>query len=108
VGAQAEKQLPALAGKLDTTLDTITQAAAEIRSATRKNGEALHSVLSQIPALMRDGAQLMRDGEEVIAAAKNSWLLRDYIEPAAMRTVPLDSFESRSGGARIPAAAAQR
>ena len=52
--------------------------------------------------------QLMRDGEEVIGAAKNSWLLRDYIEPAAMRTVPLDSFESRSGGARIPAAAAQR
>ena len=108
LGAQAEKELPALAGKLGAALDSVTQAAAEMRSATRKNGEALHSVLSQIPALMRDGAQLMRDGEEVVGAAKNSWLLRDYIEPAAMRTVPLDSFESRSGGARIPAAAAQR
>jgi ABC-type transporter Mla subunit MlaD len=94
LGAQAEKELPALAGKLGTALDSITEAATEIRSATRKNGEALHQLLSQTPALMRDGTQLVRDGQEVIGAAKNIWLLRDYIEPSAMRTLPMDSFET--------------
>lgn len=108
LGAQAEKELPVLAGKLGTALDSIDQAAAEIRSATRKNGEALHTVLSQTPALLRDGGELMRDGQEVIGAAKNSWLLRDYVEPATMRTLPLDSFESYTGSGRVPAAAAQR
>lgn len=108
LGAQAEKELPVLAGKLGTALDSIDQAAAEIRSATRKNGEALHTVLSQTPALLRDGGELMRDGQEVIGAAKSSWLLRDYVEPATMRTLPMDSFESYTGGARVPAAAAQR
>ena len=95
LGAQAEKELPALAGKLGTALDSVTQAAAEIRSATRKNGDALHAVLSQTPALMRDGGQLMRDGQDVVSAAKNSWLIRDYVEPAAMRTLPVDSFEAQ-------------
>lgn len=108
LGAQAEKELPVLAGKLGTALDAIDQAAAEIRSATRKNGEALHTVLSQTPALLRDGGELMRDGQEVIGAAKSSWLLRDYVEPATMRTLPMDSFESYTGGAGVPAAAAQR
>jgi ABC-type transporter Mla subunit MlaD len=98
LGAQVEKELPALSGKLGTALDSITEAATEIRSATRKNSEALHVVLSQTPALMRDG-------QEMIGAAKNTWLLRDYIETPAMRTLPMDSFESSGGGARIPAAA---
>lgn len=98
LGTQIEKELPALSGKLGTALDSIAEAATEVRSATRKNGEALHQVLSQTPALMRDG-------QDVISAAKNSWLIRDYIEPPAMRTLPMDSFESYGGGARIPAAA---
>lgn len=98
LGTQVEKELPALSGKLGTALDSIAEAATEVRSATRKNGEALHQVLSQTPALMRDG-------QDVISAAKNSWLIRDYIEPPAMRTLPMDSFESYGGGARIPAAA---
>lgn len=104
LGTQAEKELPALSGKLGTALDSMTEAATEIRSATRKNGEALHQLLSQAPALMRDGTQLVRDGQEVVGAAKNIWLLRDYIEPPALRTLPMDSFESY-GGARMPAAA---
>jgi ABC-type transporter Mla subunit MlaD len=95
LGARAEKELPVLAGKLGTALDSIDQAAAEIRSATRKNGEALHTVLSQTPALLRDGGQLVHDGQDVVSAAKNSWLIRDYVEPAAMRTLPLDSFEAQ-------------
>jgi len=95
VGTQVEKELPELSRKLGATLDSIAGAASEIRTATRKNGEALHQVLSQAPALMRDGGQLVRDGQDVASAAKNSWLIRDYVEPAAMRTLPLDSFEAQ-------------
>ena len=109
VGTQVEKDLPELSRKLGTALDSIAEAASEMRTATRKNGEALHQVLSQTPALMRDGGQLLRDGQDVVSAAKNSWLIRDYVEPAAMRTLPMDSFESYGGGsAKPPAAAARR
>lgn len=95
VGARVENELPELTRKLGATLDSISAAATEIRGATQRNGEALHQVLSQAPALMRDGGQLVRDGQEVVGAAKNSWLIRDYVEPAAMRTLPLDSFEAQ-------------
>ena len=95
VGARVESELPELSRKLGATLDSIAAAATEIRGATQRNGEALHQVLSQAPALMRDGGQLVRDGQEVVGAAKNSWLIRDYVEPAAMRTLPLDSFEAQ-------------
>jgi ABC-type transporter Mla subunit MlaD len=82
VGTQMERDLPEFSRKLGTALDSIAEAAGEIRVATRKNGEALHEALSQTPALMRDGGQLVRDGQDVVSAAKNSWLLRDYVEPA--------------------------
>lgn len=104
----AEKELPLLSGKFGTALDSIAEAATEIRAATRKNGEALHQVLLQTPALMREGGQLARDGQEVIGAAKNTWLLRDYIEAPAMRTLPMDSFESYGGGALSRAGSAPR
>ena len=106
--SQAAHELPALSRKLGTALDSINEAAAEIRTATRKNGEALHQVLQQTPALVRDGGQLLQDGQEVIGAAKSSWLIRDNLEPPAMRTLPMDSFESYVGGARAAAAAVRR
>ena len=91
----AERELPEMSRSLGATLQAVAEAATEIRSTTRKNGEALHQVLLQTPALVRDGAQLVRDGQDVVGAAKNSWLIRDYVEPAAMRTLPLDSFEAQ-------------
>ena len=105
---QAANELPALTRKLGAALDAVGEAAAEIRAVTRKNGEALHQVLAQTPALVRDGGQLLYDSQEVIGAAKNSWLIRDNLEPPAMRTLPMDSFESVDGGARLSAAAARR
>jgi ABC-type transporter Mla subunit MlaD len=105
---QAASELPALTRKLGAALDSIGEAAAEIRAATRKNGEALHQVLVQTLALVRDGGQLLYDSQEVIGAAKNSWLIRDNLEPPAMRTLPLDSFESSNGGVRLSPAAGRR
>jgi len=107
VGAQAERELPRLASKLATALDSLSETANEIRATTKKNGEALNEVLTQTPALLRNGGELVRDSQEVVGAAKNTWLIRDYIDAPAMRTLPVDSFESfgTGGGKALPATA---
>lgn len=98
VSAHLEQQLPVLTGKLATTLDTISETSAQIRDTTRKNGEALHDALVQVPGLLRDGGELVRDGQDVVGAARNSWLLRDNVEVKSMRSLPVDSFESTGTG----------
>ena len=94
VGAQTEQHLPVLAAKLAGTLDSLDAAATQVRETTRTNGEALRELLAQAPELMRGGNELVRDTQELTDAARRSWLLRDYVEPSQMRTLPVDSFES--------------
>jgi len=91
---QAEQQLPVLTGKLATTLDSLNSTAIQVRETTRANGEALRELLTQAPTIMRGSSELVRDSQELAAAARRTWLLRDYIEPSQMRTLPVDSFES--------------
>ena len=73
-GAQAERELP---------LDSLNAASSQARE-----------VLGQAPELMRGSGELVRDTQELTQAARRTWLLRDYIEPSQMRTLPVDSFES--------------
>jgi phospholipid/cholesterol/gamma-HCH transport system substrate-binding protein len=94
LGTQTEEQLPALAGKLGTTLDSLNATATQLRETTRTNGDALRELLTQAPELMRGSGELVRESQELAAAARRTWLLRDYIEPSQMRTLPVDSFES--------------
>lgn len=95
VGTQTEEQLPMLAGKLSTTLDSLDAAALQVRETTRANGDALREILAtQAPELVRGSGELVRDTQELTTAARRTWLLRDYIEPSQMRTLPVDSFES--------------
>jgi ABC-type transporter Mla subunit MlaD len=94
VSAQAEQQIPVLAGKLTTTLDSFADAAAQFREATRKNSDALHETLRQTPALVRDGNDLVRDGQEIVGAVRNAWPMRDLVETPATRTLAVDSFEA--------------
>ena len=94
VGTQTEQQLPILAGKLGTTLDSLDATSKQVRETTRTNGEALRELLTQAPEVMRGSGELMRDTQELTTAARRTWLLRDYIEPSEMRTLPVDSFES--------------
>jgi hypothetical protein len=98
VSSQLEQQLPILSGKLATTLDQLSETSAQIRDTTRTNGEALHAALVQVPGLLRDGGELVRDGQDVVGAARNSWLLRDNVEVKSMRSLPVDSFESTAAG----------
>jgi len=98
VSAQMERQLPLLAEKLATTLDALSETSVQIRDTARKNGDALHEVLIQVPGLLRDGGDLVREGQDVVGAARNTWLLRDMIEAKSVRTLPLDSFESAGPG----------
>ena len=94
VGSQTEQQLPLLARKLSVTLDSLDATANQVRETTRSNGEALRELLTQAPELVRGSGELVRDTQELTAAARRTWLLRDYIEPSQMRTLPVDSFES--------------
>jgi phospholipid/cholesterol/gamma-HCH transport system substrate-binding protein len=94
VGTQTERELPRLAAKLTGTLDSLDAAATQVRETTRANGEALRELLAQAPELMRGGNELVRDTQELTDAARRSWLLRDYVEPSQMHTLPVDSFES--------------
>lgn len=97
VSSQVEQQLPLIAGKLATTLDSLSDTSTQIRDATRKNGEALHEVLVQVPGLLRDGGDLVREGQDIVGAARNSWLIRDNIEARSIRMLPVDSYESTGG-----------
>jgi ABC-type transporter Mla subunit MlaD len=94
VGTQTEEQLPILASKIATTLDSLDATSKQVRETTRTNGEALRELLTQAPELMRGSGELVRDTQELTTAARRTWLLRDYIEPSEMRTLPVDSFES--------------
>lgn len=104
LGAQAEQQLPAISGKLATALDSFAETAQQVREQTRRNGEALNETLKQAPALMREGGDLVRDGQEILGAARNVWPLSSAIEARTMRTLSVDSFES-AGPGRPPATA---
>jgi ABC-type transporter Mla subunit MlaD len=108
VSAQAEQQLPVLAGKLTATLDSFSDAAAQLREATRKNSDALHETLRQTPALVRDGNDLVRDGQEIVGAVRNAWPIRNLVEAPATRTLPLDSFEADVAVRDYPVTPAQR
>ena len=100
VSGELERDMPRLSGKLETTLDNLSETSTQIRDTVRKNGDALHEVLVQMPGLVREGGELVRDGQDVVGAARNSWLLRDNIEVKSMHNLPVDSFESTSAGAK--------
>ncbi|HEX7219686.1 MAG TPA: MlaD family protein [Burkholderiales bacterium] len=94
VGEQTEAHLPVIAGKLGTTLDSLNATSNQVRETTRANGDALRELLTQAPELVRGSNEVVRDTQELTQAARRTWLLRDYIEPTQMRTLPVDSFES--------------
>lgn len=94
LGSQSEQQMPMLTEKLANTLDSLNATALQVQETTKTNGEALRELLTQAPELMRGSSELVRDSQEIAGAARRSWLLRDYIEPSEMRTLPVDSFES--------------
>lgn len=100
LGTQTERELPVLAGKLATTLDSLDATAAQVRETTRTNGEALRELLASTPELVRGSGELVRDSQEIAQAARRSWFLRDYVQPPEMRTLRVDSFESF--GKRVP------
>ena len=94
VGRQTEEHLPVIAGKLAVTLDSLNATSNQVRETTRANGDALRELLTQAPELVRGSNEVVRDTQELTQAARRTWLLRDYIEPTQMRTLPVDSFES--------------
>jgi ABC-type transporter Mla subunit MlaD len=77
------RQADAVGKKLATTLEAVEATSTKMRE-----------VFTQAPELVRGSNELVQDTQELAAAARRTWLLRDYIEPSEMRTLPVDSFES--------------
>ena len=100
IGAQTERDLPMLVGKLSTTLDSLNSTTLQVRETTRANGDALREILTSAPEMVRGSTELVRDSQEIAQAARRTWFLRDYVEQPQMRTLPVDSFESFSK--RVP------
>jgi ABC-type transporter Mla subunit MlaD len=90
VAKQSEEQLPVITAKLAVTLDSMNASAVQLREVLQEAPEIMRSS----GELVRGGGELVRDTQELTTAARRTWLLRDYIEPSEMRTLPVDSFES--------------
>jgi phospholipid/cholesterol/gamma-HCH transport system substrate-binding protein len=91
VAKQSEEQLPVITAKLAVTLDSMNASAVQLREVLQEAPEIMRSS----GELVRGGGELVRDTQELTAAARRTWLLRDYVETSTeMRTLPVDSFES--------------
>jgi phospholipid/cholesterol/gamma-HCH transport system substrate-binding protein len=91
VATQTEEQLPVITGKLAVTLDSLNASAVQLREVLQEAPELVRGS----GELVRGGGELVRDTQELTAAARRTWLLRDYVDTSSeMRTLPLDSFES--------------
>ena len=108
MSTHAEQQLPVITGKLAISIDSMTDAATQIRDAARKNGDALYETLRQTPGLVRDSGDLVRDSQEIVTGVRNAWPVRDLIATPVTRTLPVDSFESAAASRGVAAAPAQR
>jgi ABC-type transporter Mla subunit MlaD len=91
VATQTEEQLPVITGKLAVTLDSLNASAVQLREVLQEAPELVRGS----GELVRGGGELVRDTQELTAAARRTWLLRDYVDTSTeMRTLPVDSFES--------------
>ena len=91
VAKQSEEQLPVITAKLAVTLDSLNASAVQLREVLQEAPEIMRSS----GELVRGGGELVRDTQELTAAARRTWLLRDYVDTSTeMRTLPVDSFES--------------
>ncbi|HTP96631.1 MAG TPA: MlaD family protein [Burkholderiales bacterium] len=111
VGAQAEQQLPVLANKLSTTLDSLAETSAQVRDtvretgeAVRQTGEAAREALARTTMVMRQGEELVQDSQDTVGAARRIWPLSGAVEAPQMRTLPVDSYDSAAAARDFPAA----
>lgn len=91
--ATVEGQLPALLLRLDQSLKNVEA----ITTDTRRLSSSLSE---ELPAAIRDSRGLVEDTHEIIDGAKKAWPLRSLVPPARQNALPLDSYDSRDGGAR--------
>ncbi|MBV8032361.1 MAG: MCE family protein [Betaproteobacteria bacterium] len=86
-----DAQIPALASKLATTLDSLGAASAQLRQTGEEAREALRAAR---PAIDRSESAV-REAGEVVGAVKRVWPISDQFRDAPERTLPIDSAEGR-------------
>ena len=87
-----ERETPVIAGKLSTTLESINAAAAQVRETARQGEQAVR----QAGPLVSEAEAVVREGREVVDAAKRTWPLSGAFKEARDPTLPVDSFEART------------
>jgi len=76
--------LPGLLKKADQTVDNLQQASGDIREITRQS-------VSAAPIIIDEAQDLASNGNKVVQGAMRTWPISAVVEPAAARSVPLDS-----------------
>ncbi|MBK9160568.1 MAG: MCE family protein [Nitrosomonadales bacterium] len=71
--------------KSDRVLDKVHGIALDAAKVTAVSAE-------NIPAMMRDGRAVAEDARNIIGSAKESWPIRNFIEPGEEKLLPMDSY----------------
>jgi phospholipid/cholesterol/gamma-HCH transport system substrate-binding protein len=92
--ATVEQAVPALSGKIATSLESIDAAATQLK----KTGEEAQATLKSARPLLDQGETAAREAGDVLTAAKRVWPLSDSFKDSTDGMLPIDSFEAQGKG----------
>ena len=78
--------------KSSAVLDKTGMLLDSLRDVTMDVGKVAESSAENIPAILQDGRVAAEDARNIIGSAKESWPIRNMLEPAEIKILPMDSY----------------
>lgn len=78
--------------KSNEVLDKTGMLLDSLRDVTMDVGKVAESSAENIPAILQDGRVAAEDARNIIGSAKESWPIRNMLEPAEIKILPMDSY----------------
>ena len=78
--------------KSSAVLDKTSMLLDSLRDVTMDVGKVAESSAENIPAILQDGRVAAEDARNIIGSAKESWPIRNMLEPAEIKILPMDSY----------------
>lgn len=78
--------------KSSAVLDKTGMLLDSLRDVTMDVGKVAESSAENIPAILEDGRVAAEDARNIIGSAKESWPIRNMLEPAEIKILPMDSY----------------
>ena len=78
--------------KSSAVLDKTSMLLDSLRDVTMDVGKVAESSAENIPAILQDGRVTAEDARNIIGSAKESWPIRNMLEPAEIKILPMDSY----------------